>query len=359
MGKALSKLPRRESVESVETEINDVSLPTSTRYYGDLKHQIKNGLGSLSEIDRVNLQHFLLKELNGFNFKSPVNLNNPQVSVLDVGCGAGTWVLDLASENPANFYGIDILPLFPTEIKPPNASFSIANLVDGLPFEDNSFDFVHMRLLVFCLSESDWEIAIQEIVRVCKPNGWIEIFEADVTFANALKDKTEFNKAKSILTEKYSINLCPSPLIRSLLETNDSLNIIHFEENKHKLGSWGGKLGKLNLENYKWGMKNFATSLDSLGFTEQNFFKFIEELTQEIEETKDETLVAQTAYRCNPENQEFLRNEIQNRETKVLIESLKVRGFSFPIVNINVQLVNSKPEVLPVKYSDVSVLYLK
>ncbi|CAG8655961.1 7977_t:CDS:2, partial [Funneliformis caledonium] len=287
MGKVYSKIRRRELVNCSSNEIDDVSLSTSTRYFGDLKHKNKDGLGSISELDRVNLQHFLLKELNGFNFKSPVDLNNPQVSVLDVGCGAGTWILDLASENPANFYGIDILPLFPTEIKPSNVSFSIANLIDGLPFKDNSFDFVHMRFFVFCLSESDWEIAIQEIVRVCKPNGWIEIFEVDITFANALKDKTGLNnKAKEILSEKYNINLCPSPLIRSLLETNNSLNKIYFEPNKCKLGSWGGKLGKLSLENYKWGMKNFAMSLNYMGLTEQEFFQLVEEITQEIEETK-------------------------------------------------------------------------
>ena len=59
---------------------------------------------------------------------------------------------------------------------PPNASFSQVDIVKGLPFDDNTFDFVHLRFLVQYLTEEQWnEKVIKELLRVTKVGGWIEI----------------------------------------------------------------------------------------------------------------------------------------------------------------------------------------
>ncbi|RUS24898.1 hypothetical protein BC938DRAFT_472931 [Jimgerdemannia flammicorona] len=85
--------------------------------------------------------------------------------ILDVGCGPGTWVLfdgidmvihgladafyalqDVATEYPEiEFVGLDVNSIFPETIKPPNATFIRANILSGLPFEDDTFDLVHMK----------------------------------------------------------------------------------------------------------------------------------------------------------------------------------------------------------------------
>lgn len=57
----------------------------------------------------------------------------------------------------SDFYGIDISPMFPENIKPQNVTFEIANVADRLPFPDDHFDFVFQRLLVFALTSEQWD----------------------------------------------------------------------------------------------------------------------------------------------------------------------------------------------------------
>lgn len=74
------------------------------------------------------------------------------------------------------FIGIDISPIYPTEIKPSNVTFQKVNVIEGLPFPDNHFDFVYQRFLTMSLTSSQIEgTLINELVRVLKPGGWLEI----------------------------------------------------------------------------------------------------------------------------------------------------------------------------------------
>lgn len=81
--------------------------------------------------------------------------------VLDLACGNGTWVLEMATDFPdSQFYGIDIVANYPTSIKPSNATFLQLDILDpkGLPYPDEYFDYIHMRQVYSCFSESDWEV---------------------------------------------------------------------------------------------------------------------------------------------------------------------------------------------------------
>lgn len=49
--------------------------------------------------------------------------------------------------------------------------FTIGNVVEGLPYEDNTFDFIHMWLLALSLREKERPLAIKKAVRVIKPGG--------------------------------------------------------------------------------------------------------------------------------------------------------------------------------------------
>lgn len=77
----------------------------------------------------------------------------------------------------STFHGVDAYPVFPSEVKPANCHFYLANVADHLPFPDNYFDFIHQRLLLFGLTRNDWRRTIQELLRVLKPGGWLEIIE--------------------------------------------------------------------------------------------------------------------------------------------------------------------------------------
>ncbi|KAF7720916.1 hypothetical protein EC973_005776 [Apophysomyces ossiformis] len=133
--------------------------------------------------------------------------------VLDLCCGSGTWVLDMATEFPhAEVYGVDFVPIYPTAIKPANAFFCKSNVLQSLPFSDSFFDYVHMRLVYNCFSNSDrkilmlsvWQFILEEIKRVLKPGGYIELREinpiiqnpgptASTFFASFVKDMKRFH----------------------------------------------------------------------------------------------------------------------------------------------------------------------
>ena len=75
----------------------------------------------------------------------------------------------------AKFTGIDISPIQPLQVKPKNFTFIQANLLNGLPFADDSFDFVFQRLLVGAIPKDKWPFVIKELTRVLKPGGYLEV----------------------------------------------------------------------------------------------------------------------------------------------------------------------------------------
>ena len=82
----------------------------------------------------------------------------------------------MATDYPrAKFTGIDISPIQPSQIKPDNFTFVQANIFDGLPFEDDTFDFVFQRLLVASIPKDKWPLIINELTRVLKPGGYLEV----------------------------------------------------------------------------------------------------------------------------------------------------------------------------------------
>lgn len=96
---------------------------------------------------------------------SRTNLNNNGIvtpaRVLDIACGSGVWVLDMASTYPdSQFYGIDFACIFPNTIKPPNTTFHQGDLLDpeGFPYPDEFFDYIHMRLVYNCFSPTDLKV---------------------------------------------------------------------------------------------------------------------------------------------------------------------------------------------------------
>src|SRR5262249_29785679 len=105
------------------------------------------------EMNRLDFQHYLLRYSLRGNYAGPLRA---PASILDVGSGTGRWALEMAQLFPqATVVGTDLVePEAKAQIQPGNASlptnyqFVLSNLLEGLPFPNNTFDFVHMRLLL-------------------------------------------------------------------------------------------------------------------------------------------------------------------------------------------------------------------
>ncbi|RHZ48812.1 hypothetical protein Glove_541g13 [Diversispora epigaea] len=118
-------------------------------------------------ITMMNAQHELMRNVWKGDFISPI-----EEDLIVGGCGNGTWLLQLTQDYPLNNYtGIDMSPIFPKNIPPQSKiNFIQTNILQGLPFESNEFDFVHMRFLNTSFTEKQWgEIVIPDLTRVTKP----------------------------------------------------------------------------------------------------------------------------------------------------------------------------------------------
>ena len=138
----------------------------------------------LEEMNRLDFQHYLLRNTFKGNYAAPIG--EPQ-SILDVGSGTGRWAREMAQVFPgARVVGLDVNPppadeaagTGASETLPPNYMFAPGNVLEGLPFPDASFDFVHMRLLVLAIPHDRWPFVVSELVRVTRPGGWVESVEA-------------------------------------------------------------------------------------------------------------------------------------------------------------------------------------
>ena len=151
------------SPEDVEAALNRPREPDSSYFFP--RHP--------DEVDRLDLQHFALREALGANFLAPVE---SPVRVLDVGTGTGQWGFEVCHRFPdALVVGLDLVRGKPDH--PPGYRHVRGNVLQGLPFRDDSFDFVHQRFLVSGIPVNAWSEVVAELVRVTRPGGWVELVE--------------------------------------------------------------------------------------------------------------------------------------------------------------------------------------
>lgn len=129
------------------------------------------------EIHRLDFQHFILRAALSGNYAAPIR--SPRC-ILDVGSGTGRWCYEMAQIFPqASVLGCDLLGPEAVQVeKLANCTFLQADVLKGLPFVDQCFDFVHQRLLFLAIPAEIWPGEIRELVRVTHPGGWIELVEA-------------------------------------------------------------------------------------------------------------------------------------------------------------------------------------
>lgn len=64
----------------------------------------------------------------------------------------------MAQTYPASmFNGIDLNQVFPHISVPAKVKFGVAKLGEPLPFPDNTFQFIHQRLVAIALKTDDWD----------------------------------------------------------------------------------------------------------------------------------------------------------------------------------------------------------
>jgi SAM-dependent methyltransferase len=117
----------------------------------------------------------------------PIDLDDIR-NVLDIGCGPGGWVRDVAfAYKRMAVLGIDInkemiryANAFAEVGKLDNAQYEVQDATCTLDFPDASFDFINARLVAsFVQREDDWQNLLAELARVVRPGGVIRLIECD------------------------------------------------------------------------------------------------------------------------------------------------------------------------------------
>ncbi|RUS20872.1 S-adenosyl-L-methionine-dependent methyltransferase, partial [Endogone sp. FLAS-F59071] len=168
-----------------------------------------------------------------------------------------TYLQDVATEYPdVDCTGLDLVDTFPQKIKPANVTFKQANILEGLPFPNETFDFVHMRCLTFAcyfvqpgLRIAEWPFVVRELHRVTKPGGYVQLVDMCAEFVTTDPMAERFMQ-KVILILKAREQ---DPYVATRFEdhlTKAGLTVTRLEKRSVPLG-WNGRIGNLMLDNFQ------------------------------------------------------------------------------------------------------------
>lgn len=140
---------------------------------------------------RLNLSRALTQKID----KARLTLSAPKVlhDVLDIGCGPGAWIFDMASRFPqAQFVGVDTHRCMIDYAREQaqmlclrNVTFYSLRDLSLSHIEDASFDMVNVRSLFDCIHKHDWQVRIREGYRLLRSGGVFQLMESDLGESNA------------------------------------------------------------------------------------------------------------------------------------------------------------------------------
>ncbi|KAG0040996.1 hypothetical protein BGZ82_003606 [Podila clonocystis] len=224
-------------------------------------------------------QHALLKYFFKGNYRAPFD-KQTLGSVLDVGCGVGLWMKDMALEFPlTEVHGVDLV--VPTRRRrqrvmmdsmPSNCFFHKADITRGLPFADNTFDYCHIRLVLWGYQLNAFPDLLDEMIRVTKKGGWIEFVDMDPCLKKTAETGTRINewiktglihnnmdpdlvKTLPKFLKEYCEATMPQEPKTPSARDSDLLQVFGLDRLKVSkvslpFGPWGGKVGELWQHNF-------------------------------------------------------------------------------------------------------------
>jgi SAM-dependent methyltransferase len=214
-----------------------------------------------AEIDRLDVQHYALREALGANHRAPIDAPR---RVLDAGCGTGQWGFDLCAEFPdARVVGLDLVP--GKAGGPDRYAFVKGNLLQGLPFRDAQFDFVHQRFLVAGVPLTAWPSVVADLVRTLTPGGWIELVEARLMLEPA--GPVTRRLVALAMEMASSLGLDTSRAVADSIGgflRGAGLERVDRHEFALPVGQWGGRVGELMETDARAGLTRVCEVLHSL-----------------------------------------------------------------------------------------------
>lgn len=147
-----------------------------------------------TEMARLIKQDRFITQVMGGLFAERSDIESMR-SILDLGCGPGQWVLDVAFAYPnADVAGIDISDIMVKYADArarsqglSNTSFGMMDITAPLDFSENAFDLINGRLIAF-LTPEQWTNLLEEGTRILRPGGVLRLTENDVVCTSPATD---------------------------------------------------------------------------------------------------------------------------------------------------------------------------
>ena len=162
-------------------------------------------------------------------------------AILDLACGPGGWVLEVAREHPDSAVsGVDISQSMIQFAKAQaisrgygNARFLVMDVKQPLRFEEASFDLVNARTLFGVMGPSEWPQLLAECKRILRPGGIIRLTELEmpVTTSPALNElwylhaRAFYKLGRSFSVDERHIGI--TPVLKRLLRDAGFQDVKH------------------------------------------------------------------------------------------------------------------------------------
>ncbi|CAG8518431.1 13132_t:CDS:2 [Acaulospora colombiana] len=183
------------------------------------------------------------------------------------------------------FYGIDIEPRTPDTVYPHNCIFERGDFLKSLPYPDNTFDLLHVRVTLLWLDSDSFKNLLKEAARVTKRGGFIEFLEQDLETTNTGPILTSYVDAWREIQRSKNIDGNLMSNMETLLAEQGFGNIKI--DNCHiPIGKWAGHVGEFFLSAFKL----FVLHTASLTYERMNLrneddcAQLVQELSAECEQ---------------------------------------------------------------------------
>jgi hypothetical protein len=125
-----------------------------------------------------------------------------------------------------------------------NCQFVTGNVLQGLPFADESFDFVHQHLLAATLPVQSWPLVVQELARITAPVGWVELLEIGQSMTNPGPATSRYLQWWMELSERTGFDTTVVEHLGEIFQ-EAGLSPVTQQRIKAPAGQWGGYAGEM------------------------------------------------------------------------------------------------------------------